>query len=271
MDINLYLPQEHFKQLKIALNKQIRLDTPQVIRGEAGAIAKTMASRTRNAKPANVREKVFRKVWAGVDNISIGSGRIKADARGNVWYHPSGVRVRFKGARGKEANLGKKAFYFMGKIKYPSTAKPKGGNYYKHLWGAFYTDYKDYMADYKSDVARAVGHIGLTKATWVKVLLDLGFSRGVIPSLPPKGGGITPKVFGLINKAQKLSGATMRGAGDTFNITIYNSSAIASRRDAALFKRTVIGRQKYLMQSLRRGFADSVVTVRKQYPWIDYV
>ena len=56
MDINLYLPKEHFKQLKIALNKQIRLDTPQVIRGEAGAIAKAMASRTQRKAGEHSRE-----------------------------------------------------------------------------------------------------------------------------------------------------------------------------------------------------------------------
>lgn len=271
MNIDLTLPREHFRRLRFALNRQIRLDMPQVIRGEAGAIAKTMAARTRNAKPANVREKVFRQTFAGASDISVGSGKLKADARGNVWYHPSGARVRFRGERGKESNFGKKAFYFMGKIKYPSTAKPKGGNYYKRLWSAFYADWQDYMADFKADAARAAGNIGLTKATWVKVLLDLGFSRGTIPALPPKGGGITQKVFGLVNKAQGLSSAKVSGAGDMYSITIYNSSAIASRRDAALFRRTVIGRQKYLAQSLRRGFADSAATVRKQYPWVDYV
>lgn len=271
MNINLTLPCEHFRQLSRALNRQIRLDMPQVIRGEAGAIAKTMASRTRNAKTANVKEKVFRKTFAAASDISVSSGRVRADARGNVWYHPQGARVRFKGACGKDSNFGKKAFYFMGKIKYPSTAKPKGGNFYKKLWTGFYADWQDYMADYKADAARAVGNIGLTKATWVKVLLDIGFTQGTIPSLPPKGGGITPKVFGLVNKAQRLSGARISGAGDLYTITIYNSSAIASRRDAALFRRTVIGRQKYLMQSMRRGFADSADTVRKQYPWIDYV
>lgn len=271
MNIDLTLPREHFRRLSLALNRQIRLDMPQIIRGEAGAIAKTMAGRTRNAKPVNVKEKVFRRTFAAASAISVSSGRVRADARGNVWYHPSGARVRFKGARGKDSNFGKKAFYFMGKIKYPSTAKPKGGNFYKKLWANFYADWRDYMADYKSDVARAVGNIGLTKATWVKVLLDLGFTQGTIPSLPPKGGGITPKVFGLVNKAQRLSGAKISGAGDSYTITIYNSSAIVSRRDAALFRRTVIGRQKYLMQSLRRGFADSADTVRKQYPWVDYV
>lgn len=271
MNIDLTLPREHFRLLSEALNRRIRLDMPQIIRGEAGAIAKTMAARTRNAKPASVREKVFRRTFAGAAWISVSSGKVKAGSRGNVWYHPSGGRVRHKGERGNPANFGKKAFYYMGKIKYPSTARPKGGNYYRHLWAKFYADWRDFMDDYKADVSRAAGNIGLTKATWVKVLLDLGFSRGAVSSLPPKGGGITPKVFALINKAQRLSGATVSGAGNSYAITIYNSSAIASRRDATLFSRTVSGRQKYLLQSLRRGFADSAEAVRRQYPWVECV
>lgn len=260
------IPAEHFRQLCAQMKKRLQISLPQVVRGEAGAIAKTMATRTSEAKPAKLRSRVLqRSISETTDEITISSGLRRADAKGRVWYHPHGAVVQ------RGINAGRKAFYFMGHLKYPRLVMPTGGRYYPQRFVEFAPLFDAIKQVNASNLAAAQAHIGLTKATWVKVAEDIGFGPLKIAYLPPRTKRIKPRVYALASKMTGISGALTSGRGDTIGITLYNSSIIATRRDRDLFRRVVSGRQKYLLRNLREGFAQSAKSVAAKYPWVDVV
>ncbi len=236
------------------LKKHFDVSLPDVMRGEAVAIAKTCANWAPILQTAKIFPKAVRKALRGND-FSLGTGA-RGGKAGYLWF--------------RDFQTGK--FHLVDTDSSFDNVKMKTGHHLPlALWNTVSASFNDYLKDvdmWTNDIAQKQG---LTAGSWYSVALATGFSASQIDAMPPKLRGKERRARAPLVGAQCGFGSVRLEGSVNIKLIATNVSRLASKTDRGKLARAVRSRGTAFKKSLEKGVFNAAATTVKQYRYVSLI
>ncbi len=244
-----------------AAKKHVAIEMREVVRGEGAAVAKTCLKWS----PSPPKEKTL-KLSAYREAFLAGGGEF------NGYAYP--VRItsgRRGGVPGRVFTTFNHTYHDVGYTEYGTFKIPTGGFHLKkERWNEFLREWGGIKSDYRSILSDKKKMSGMTKASWLQVIVHgLRYSMEEARQISPKGG-ITKKIEALALDRGLIDFGRSTWENKPYRITLYirNLSRVAYETDTGKLGRAVRSREKAITVAMDKGVGRSFEKLAKRFPYV---